>query len=672
MKKGLSALFVGVLLAYLFMPSAAAQRGDLYGARALLALEQAFKTTGVLTFPNYATAPVVCNAANVGVYYYDTTTTDINICGAAGWVAVGAGFTVGTANTIPKWNAAPDDLIDTFLVEAGVPAAGAGGSVLAQTLTLNAMDGNDTVALVDLVITNADHTGANNFLTGLNVWGIIGDDQASEYGIQVGTGWDAQIWGNTTTLMMGSDLNVVSLLDDTFGVVVSWDLEQLAGEVNRWETIIANLAIMDGVGIDTATGLNIAMTNANHTDAGAGVFVYGLDISDLGGGADPDALEVAVNIGDGWDREIEFDGAANFIGFDSQIDFESTVAAARTSLTIFDWPPTAAAMSSLYMVMVGENQTLPIMDGNDTWSMLFIDFTNVDHTGATNFLYGLNIDGIVGDANADENAICIGTGWDHDLRLMNTAATVRLETSARLTFEENGQILYEMDGSEEAASPTHYFTMGIAPAVGADIMWLIDTMAIMNGSDTERGLFIDLTNANHTGSPNYLYGLDIDDIVADPDATEAAAHLDASWDYALWVEGTTQDIDHGLTTAVMLSPTLAANDDAADQRNVLLIDIDIPNGSAGLINGINVDAVTDDTDTIDSAIMIEGGWDSAITIFERGGVATSNPLTGSIFVYLDDSADYSGAGGNDCWLVLRDNAGNNHKIVEVVLNGACP
>lgn len=628
MKKLIVTLAVGLLLFVLLVPSSA-QRGDLYGARALLALEQAFKTTGVLTFPNYAAAPVVCNAANRGVYYYDTTTTDINICGAAGWVAVGgAGFPL-TINTIVanddvqmqfgtagvfglSWDVAAtsfmiDDLAASsmwvdlegaqFRMDVGNNsqfyvydgnAVGAGGTFAYVLGTVNAMDNNDTTVGLDVQINNADHAGINNYLHGLRIWGTIGDDEADEYALSVGAGWDAGIWGNTTVLMMGSDLNVVSLLDDTFGVVVSWDLEQLAGEVNNWETIIANLAIMDGVGIDTAAGLNIAMTNANHTDAGAGVFVYGLDISDLGGGADADAAEYAINIGAGWDQAIHIDDGGLT---DDRIVF-------------------------------GDGNDASVFWGNAATALQF----DVTTTANGSVYFDLAYDG----------------NW--------TARSQDLQN--RLVFDG-----YNLDNT------------------GFDIVTIRGgALRPTDGSDIVNMLFLDWAETNWATATEVLNGLMVGDIVRDDNAgTYHAVNVDLTgWDNALYVDGTTQDIDHGATTAVVFSPTLAANDNANDQRNVMQIDVDIPNGSAGLVTGIWIDEVTDDVDTIDSAILIEGGWDSAITIFERGGVATSNPLTGSIYIYLDDSADYSGGGGNDCCLIARDNGGTNTIIATIVLNGACP
>ena len=212
-----------------------------------------------------------------------------------------------------------------------------------------------------------------------------------------------------------------------------------------------------------------------------------------------------------------------------------------------------------------------------------------------------------------------------------------------------------------------------AAGAGTDLVTISSTLGIMDGApDFVRGLTVALINVNHTGGN--VYGISVPALAGtgpDIDATEAAAHLDASWDYALFIDGTTQDIDHGLTTTAMFSPTLAANDNANDQRNVITIDIDIPNGSAGLINGINIDGVTDDIQTLDSAIFIEGGWDSQITFTDIGRAASANPLTGTVWMFLTDTTDYDG-GAADCAIVFRDSAGNENGYIIVVSNGVCP
>ncbi len=156
------------------------------------------------------------------------------------------------------------------------------------------------------------------------------------------------------------------------------------------------------------------------------------------------------------------------------------------------------------------------------------------------------------------------------------------------------------------------------------------------------------------------------------DATILDLETDAARTYGVGGRGTVIDIDHGITAFMSLTPTLTANDNAGDQRNVLLIDVAVPNGSAGLVNAINIDAITDDINTLDAAIFIEGGWDAALAITERGSAPTANPLANTGWLFYDDSVDYSGAGGVDCWLVWRDAGGTNHQVVEVQLNGNCP
>jgi hypothetical protein len=41
-------------------------------------------------------------------------------------------------------------------------------------------------------------------------------------------------------------------------------------------------------------------------------------------------------------------------------------------------------------------------------------------------------------------------------------------------------------------------------------------------------------------------------------------------------------------------------------------------------------------------------------------------------MFVDDNADYSGAGGNDCVLAMIDSAGTITVVATMVLNGACP
>ncbi|GAG12166.1 unnamed protein product, partial [marine sediment metagenome] len=64
-------------------------------------------------------------------------------------------------------------------------------------------------------------------------------------------------------------------------------------------------------------------------------------------------------------------------------------------------------------------------------------------------------------------------------------------------------------------SNTLFVTSPPAAGVSGNIASLSATLNVMDNNDTVRGLFIDLENANHTGTSNFLYGLDIDGITQD-------------------------------------------------------------------------------------------------------------------------------------------------------------
>ena len=91
-----------------------------------------------------------------------------------------------------------DDQIDFELggadvfVFADAPAAGAGGDLLDITDGLAIMDGSDTVLALDINLTNANHTGTANVLTGIELALGVQDAQAVETGVII-TGGDYAI-----------------------------------------------------------------------------------------------------------------------------------------------------------------------------------------------------------------------------------------------------------------------------------------------------------------------------------------------------------------------------------------------------------------------------------------------------------------------------------------------
>ncbi|MBP9819584.1 tail fiber domain-containing protein, partial [Candidatus Woesebacteria bacterium] len=83
-----------------------------------------------------------------------------------------------------------DTGLTSFTTLSAPPAAAASGTVLNIKPVLTAMNGSDTVSLLGINASNADHTTGSNFLYGINVAGITADAEATEVGIFVDTGWD--------------------------------------------------------------------------------------------------------------------------------------------------------------------------------------------------------------------------------------------------------------------------------------------------------------------------------------------------------------------------------------------------------------------------------------------------------------------------------------------------
>lgn len=207
---------------------------------------------------------------------------------------------------------------------------------------------------------------------------------------------------------------------------------------------------------------------------------------------------------------------------------------------VMDWEDTNAAGAGADLVTI--SSTLGIMNGADTVRGLFVDLVNANHTGAGNTVYGIDVDGITADANADEYAIHTGAGWQTDIYF---------------------------DGAE---THTIYYSGGVALWIGDEggngRLQITDTGANVNvfrfessqlpmdGADTQRVVFVDHLNADHTGAGNTLNLIDTDDIAGDANTDlnainigtltgtagaagelEYAIHVEPGWDGAFYHEG---------------------------------------------------------------------------------------------------------------------------------------
>ena len=77
---------------------------------------------------------------------------------------------------------------------------------------------------------------------------------------------------------------------------------------------------------------------------------------------------------------------------------------------------------------------------------------------------------------------------------------------------------------------TQTITKVNAAGGSADVLTLSGTLGIMNGSDTFRGIYLNYTNANHTGVSNVVTGMYVGAITGDADATERGILVDQGWD----------------------------------------------------------------------------------------------------------------------------------------------
>lgn len=93
-----------------------------------------------------------------------------------------------------------------------VNAAGGSANPWDYTGTLGVMNGSDDFTLLDVNLTNVDHTGSSNVVKVLDIANITGDAHATETAISIGTGWDIGI-ATSSPLVVGAAGDAVTLID---------------------------------------------------------------------------------------------------------------------------------------------------------------------------------------------------------------------------------------------------------------------------------------------------------------------------------------------------------------------------------------------------------------------------------------------------------------------------
>lgn len=314
------------------------------------------------------------------------------------------------------------------------------------------------------------------------------------------------------------------------------------------------------------------------------------------------------------------------VGADFNINATSTLGAryfriqTGTIAAVIFQNPIAAASRDLW----GFTDTLAAMDavGGDIINALYVNLTNANHTGGT--LNGLNLTLDAGDAQATENALSFSANWDNDI-FFTTSGTVAVTNGGAISWQANSTTRMQLDttGSAEEFS--------VLTATG-----LLNTFQVLVGTTATQ-----ITPTGTASEGQYTF-----------DNVPAAG---------------------ASGTMALFAGTLTAMDAAGgDIVRGLYLDLTNANHTGGALYGTHLELDTGDAQAYESALSLSGAWDTHITFTEIGASPPNNPPTGQVAMFVDDNADYSGAGGNDCILGIIDSAGAIDIVTTIVLNGACP
>ena len=151
------------------------------------------------------------------------------------------------------------------------PVNAASGSANALTLsgTLGVFNGSDTFRGLYLNYTNANHTSTSNVFNGVDIAAITGDADATETAISIGTGWDALLGYNGTTVINGSGQLVASQLT---GTIFSTDSDSGSSTLIQGDTLVINGGTN---GIDTVLSSDTYTLNLDTTEIGNSTFGAG-------------------------------------------------------------------------------------------------------------------------------------------------------------------------------------------------------------------------------------------------------------------------------------------------------------------------------------------------------------------------------------------------------------
>ncbi|MEK7281488.1 MAG: hypothetical protein AAB037_03950, partial [Chloroflexota bacterium] len=320
-------------------------------------------------------------------------------------VTTDAGDTVNIAK-----GAAPT--ADVVLIAGGSPTT---TGVDALAITLTTTDQTDiTNSMINAVLTSGG-TAATDIARGLFLdlaSTAGGNDTAIE--IENTAAWDVDIaLQNDETVSNVTDDNLVLTgVGGTNNTSVTFDLDGASG--TNVPAIVSGgsdlLTVFDGlsIGINGETTEN--MSNVGFAFA-AGNDLYVDDILGVNGAVYIDGVTTLAGTGDGTDALVLTLGDILVTDGDLDVsagDFNVTLDAAD-EVDLTKTAGAAATEEGLDLTF-----TAGAGDGADVYSVIRVAATSANHAASSDKVYGLNIANLTSaDAEGDEAAIFVGTGWDN-------------------------------------------------------------------------------------------------------------------------------------------------------------------------------------------------------------------------------------------------------------------
>ena len=237
-----------------------------------------------------------------------------------------------------------------------------------------------------------------------------------------------------------------------------------------------------------------------------------------------------------------------------------------------------------------------------------------------------------------------------------------------ITADTDDQIDYELGGADIFVM-REWGASSIVTDTTEHLLEILDTTNVMTGgTNSLAALNIDLGIGNSTGGTNSVYGILIDNIVADAQNTETAFDIAGTgWDIGIGLGGNQLDLDADDDTSItadtddqidyelggadifvmrewgassIVTDTTEHLLEILDTTNVMTggtnvlsalnIDLGIGNSTGGTNNvyGILIDGITNDAQVVGTAISIGDEWDYAID--------TGLPIVASAMYWFDD------------------------------------